>query len=335
MRSIRILSLTLGAALCTAPALAQMYPGQGISVNPRAAGTQVLLYPGGQYVRLVPPLAQPGAPAYGLEPIHLHMPLPHRIARVHHTTHVAAAPASDQPAMADAAPSADTAPAPARHHKHHSEIAAATPPPDTSPAITDTVPAADATPAPAPPSHRKHAGKTETADAAAPDTGAGTAIPFSFGGPATPAPKAEQKAAPEPKAAAPVKVASAEPPPTQTPDEHPAKDIDAGLSKRGEILFKHDATDPAPAQFDGLKLLAGDLTSALQAGATRIQLQAYGGAPGDKGSDARRLSLKRALAIRQVLIDNGVPSTKIDVRAMGGIDDKGSADRVDVFVRAS
>ena len=60
----------------------------------------------------------------------------------------------------------------------------------------------------------------------------------------------------------------------------------------------------------------------------------YGGAPGDKGSDARRLSLKRALAIRQVLIDNGVPSTKIDVRAMGGIDDHGNTDRVDVFVRA-
>jgi outer membrane protein OmpA-like peptidoglycan-associated protein len=313
MRSFRILSLTLAAALCAAPALAQMYPGQDVVVNPRAAGTQVLLYPGGHYVRLVPPLAQPGAPGTGLEPIHLHMPVARRIARVHHATHLATAAASDNPPATE----------------------------QPAPTVTDgPPPATDAAPPPAPARHRKKESKTETAAAEpAPETGAGTAIPFSFGGPpvAAPAPKAEQKAQPAPKAAAPVKVAAAEPPPAQTqaPDEHPAKDADNGLSKRGEILFKHDATDPAPAQFDGLKLLAGDLTSALQAGATRIQLQAYGGAPGDKGSDARRLSLKRALAIRQVLIDNGVPSTKIDVRAMGGIDDHGNTDRVDVYVRAS
>ena len=58
------------------------------------------------------------------------------------------------------------------------------------------------------------------------------------------------------------------------------------------------------------------------------------GSEGDKGSDARRLSLKRALAIRQVLIDDGVPAERIDVRAMGGVDDTGPADRVDVFVKA-
>ena len=67
---------------------------------------------------------------------------------------------------------------------------------------------------------------------------------------------------------------------------------------------------------------------------SRIQLLAYGGDKGDKGSDARRLSLKRALAIRQVLIDDGVPSERIDVRAMGGADDGGPADRVDVFIKS-
>jgi outer membrane protein OmpA-like peptidoglycan-associated protein len=341
MRSFRILSLTLGAALCAAPALAQMYPGQGITVNPRAAGSQVLLYPGGQYVRLVPPLMQPGTPPTGLEPIYLHMPVPHRVARIHHTSHVAALPdttmpidQSAPPVATDTAPSVDATPTPAptHHRKHKTEIAAAAPPPDTSadtaPAATDTVPSVDTAPTPAPTHHSKH----QTA-AAAPDTSSDTSIPFSFGGPPATPPKPEPKTTPTPKSA-PVKVASTEPPPVQTPDDHSAKGADAGLSKRGEILFKHAATDPAPAQFDGLKLLAGDLTSALQAGATRVQLQAYGGSPGDKGSDARRLSLKRALAIRQVLIDDGVPSTKIDVRAMGGIDDKGNTDRVDVFVRA-
>jgi len=306
MRSFRVLSLTLAAGLCAVPAAAQMYPGQGVSVNPRAAGTQILLYPGGQYVRLVPPLMQPGTPATGLEPIHLHMPLPHRIARVHHTAHVAADSTPVQPP-----PVADTPPVVA-------------PPPDAAP----------------PPRHRRHESKTEVAAApdTSPDTSTETAIPFSLGGPMAPAPapKSEQKPAPAAKTPAPVKLAAVEPPPVQTPApaDHSAKDADNGLSKRGEILFKRDATDPAPAQFDGLKLLAGDLTSALQAGATRIMLEAFGGAPGDKGSDARRLSLKRALAIRQVLIDDGVPSTKIDVRAMGGIDDHGNTDRVDVFVRA-
>jgi outer membrane protein OmpA-like peptidoglycan-associated protein len=45
------------------------------------------------------------------------------------------------------------------------------------------------------------------------------------------------------------------------------------------------------------------------------------------------MSLKRALAIRQVLIDDGVPSERIDVRAMGGVDDDGPTDRVDVYTK--
>ena len=75
--------------------------------------------------------------------------------------------------------------------------------------------------------------------------------------------------------------------------------------------------------------------SALEAGATQIQLEAFGGNPGDKGSDAKRIALKRALAIRQLLIDNGVPSNKIITKAMGGVTDKGEPDRVDIYVRAS
>jgi outer membrane protein OmpA-like peptidoglycan-associated protein len=66
---------------------------------------------------------------------------------------------------------------------------------------------------------------------------------------------------------------------------------------------------------------------------SRVELQAFGGAKGDKGSDARRLSLKRALAIRQVLIEDGVNADRIDVHAMGGVDDTGPTDRVDVYVR--
>lgn len=80
--------------------------------------------------------------------------------------------------------------------------------------------------------------------------------------------------------------------------------------------------------------LAASLNSALSSGASRIQLDAYGGPRGDKSSDSRRLSLKRALVVRELLIEDGVPSEKIDVRAMGGVDDSGNADRVDVYVHA-
>jgi outer membrane protein OmpA-like peptidoglycan-associated protein len=109
----------------------------------------------------------------------------------------------------------------------------------------------------------------------------------------------------------------------------------AKLEKRGVLLFEKGVPSPSPAQYHGVKVLADDLNSQLEKGASGVQLDAYGGAPGDKSSDARRLSLRRALAVRQLLIDDGVPSARIDVRAMGGSDDTGPTDRVDVFVRAS
>jgi outer membrane protein OmpA-like peptidoglycan-associated protein len=106
-----------------------------------------------------------------------------------------------------------------------------------------------------------------------------------------------------------------------------------GLTKRSVILFAADASEPAKSALSSIKFLAGDLNASMTGSGSRIQLLAYGGDKGDKGSDARRLSLKRALSIRQVLIDDGVPSERIDVRAMGGADDGGPADRVDVFVK--
>ena len=106
------------------------------------------------------------------------------------------------------------------------------------------------------------------------------------------------------------------------------------LTKRSVILFAKDAPDPAKAALGAIKFLAGDLNASMTSPNARVELQAFGGTKGDKGSDARRLSLKRALAIRQVLIDDGVAPDRIDVRAMGGTDDSGPADRVDVYVKA-
>ncbi len=138
--------------------------------------------------------------------------------------------------------------------------------------------------------------------------------------------------APKPPANKPAQVAKAAPAPAQTPTG--ASSDTAGLAKRSVILFAKDAADPAGGALGAIKFLAGSLNAEMVGPSARVELQAFGGAKGDKGSDARRLSLKRALAIRQVLIDDGVSPDRIDVRAMGGADDSGPADRVDVYVRA-
>lgn len=264
MLTKRILSLLTiaSASILGPPALAQMYPGEDVVVNPAA----------------IPPVPAEGQ-AYSV-----HKP-------VHHHPKPAVAKAETPPA--DAATAPDTA---------NVSIEQSAPPPKPK---------------------REHRAAPAAQAATAPDTSS-NGMAFSFG---------EDQATTPPASA---KTASAEPPTAQT--AKPMKGSDApepGLAKRGAILFEHSSTDPQPSQLDGIKLLAGDLTSALEAGATQIQLQAFGGNPGDKSSDARRISLKRALAIRQLLIDNGVPSNKIITKAMGGVTDKGEPDRVDIYVRAS
>lgn len=67
----------------------------------------------------------------------------------------------------------------------------------------------------------------------------------------------------------------------------------------------------------------------------RVLLKAFAGGVGDKSHEAHRLALRRGLAVRRYLISKGVPSTKIDVRAVGGATDGGALDRVDVVAAAS
>jgi outer membrane protein OmpA-like peptidoglycan-associated protein len=130
--------------------------------------------------------------------------------------------------------------------------------------------------------------------------------------------------------------ASAAPPPPKPARTAPAGPVtgNENLTKLSVILFAKDAPDPAQGALGAIKFLASNLNTHMSAPNARVELQAFGGAKGDKGSDARRLSLKRALSIRQVLIDDGVSADRIDVRAMGGVDDTGPADRVDVYVKA-
>jgi outer membrane protein OmpA-like peptidoglycan-associated protein len=109
--------------------------------------------------------------------------------------------------------------------------------------------------------------------------------------------------------------------------------MDMGLARQSAILFNTGTTELPAETFETIRVLAGTLNRGLSAGASRVQLMAFGGGRGDKSSDARRLSLKRALVLRQILIEDGVSADRIDVRAMGGAD-SGPADRVDVYLKS-
>jgi len=64
----------------------------------------------------------------------------------------------------------------------------------------------------------------------------------------------------------------------------------------------------------------------------RLQLLAYAGGADASASAARRLSLSRALAVRSFLIESGVRSTRIDVRALGNKSTDAITERVDITV---
>jgi outer membrane protein OmpA-like peptidoglycan-associated protein len=75
------------------------------------------------------------------------------------------------------------------------------------------------------------------------------------------------------------------------------------------------------------------LAAVLQAhGGTRVTLTAYADNSDITPREARRLSLSRALALRDYLTAKGIPGSRIDVRALGANVPSGDMDRVDVKV---
>jgi outer membrane protein OmpA-like peptidoglycan-associated protein len=84
---------------------------------------------------------------------------------------------------------------------------------------------------------------------------------------------------------------------------------------------------------DQAKQTLADIAQTLNANSElRLQIVAYASGNEDNASQARRLSLSRALAVRSLLIDSGVRSTRMDVRALGNKFDAGPGDRVDMIV---
>jgi outer membrane protein OmpA-like peptidoglycan-associated protein len=165
--------------------------------------------------------------------------------------------------------------------------------------------------------------------AAAPVRAQATAIPFSFGTSHVPAaaPIAERPSAP---AATPAQSHTAGAAVT------PHITVPKGLSKQASVLFNRNSFALSDNTNATLNDLAFSLKTALASGASRVELVGYGGNPGSTSSSARRLSLERALAVRQALITDGVPAERIDVRALGGVpaNDHGATDRVDIFIKS-
>lgn len=325
-RIVRLNSFALAAGLTLAaamPAAAQIQPD--VTVNPNASGTQVLLYPGGKYGRVVRPLLQPGERDPDA-PIFLHMPRKHvrHVAQAKPKPKVATTAPAKEPATQDtvsvsALPKESAASllmdepikqAPARPKPApQKQVAAIKPPPSAAPkqAPPRQAPPKQIVAAKQPPPKKNDASPPQ-------DVSAFVLSGDQSQSAATPPPAAPQAAPP------PARVASIAPGGTE-------------LSKRSSILFAPGAEEPPPAALDSVKAMTASLTAALWSGTAHVQLEAFGGKPGDKSSDARRLSLKRALIVRQLLIDDGIPSERIVVRAMGGASD-GSPDRVDIFVAA-
>jgi outer membrane protein OmpA-like peptidoglycan-associated protein len=145
------------------------------------------------------------------------------------------------------------------------------------------------------------------------------------------------QAAPEPQAAlVPIAPPASQPAaksttPAPAAPAPPAGNAPAPAPATERILFKPDDANLPDEAKQELDRLAARLSAD---GRLYVQLVAYAGAsPGSDASQARRMSLSRALAARSYLVDHGVEIKQIDVRPLGSKSEPGAApDRVDLVV---
>ena len=108
----------------------------------------------------------------------------------------------------------------------------------------------------------------------------------------------------------------------------PTEDL-ASAVKTLRVSFSQDQTKLPVDAKKPLILLAESMKGTVN---QRLQLMAYAGGPSLSSSMARRMSLSRALAIRSFLIEKGVRSTRIDVRALGNKTTEKPLNRVDLKI---
>ena len=240
------------------------------------------------------------------------------------------APSIAPPPPARPAPVTKAKPAPAAKPKAAPSAALTLPPPPARPApVTKAKPAPAAKPKAAP-----SAALTLPPPPARP-------APFTKIKPAPAAkPTAAQSAAltpPSPPMTA-EKAAKTKKTPAARPGGKPKTREKAGVPPAGtplapgramQIVFKSTASKLPDTATEGLKTLAAKLKGQPT---LRLQLMAYAGGESLSSGKARRLSLSRSLSVRSYLIENGVRSTRIDVRALGNRTAEEPLNRVDVTV---
>jgi outer membrane protein OmpA-like peptidoglycan-associated protein len=140
---------------------------------------------------------------------------------------------------------------------------------------------------------------------------------------ATPQPEAQPQG--EQQAAVAPETTPAAPAEGTTPPAEGGAALPAGATR---ILYTGESDDVPPEATAGLDTIAQDMMANQD---KRIQVLSYAAGTEDTESKARRKSLARGLAIRSYLMKAGVPSTRIDVRALGNKAEGGPADRVDII----
>jgi outer membrane protein OmpA-like peptidoglycan-associated protein len=204
---------------------------------------------------------------------------------------------------------------------------------------------------PAPPARRTAVAAAQPAPAARPAgvpppaTASTTVASAQPTAPAPAAPSPQAASQPPPPAAtlpvAPPAVASISPiqpppPPSANTAPPPPPPIDANAATTAaatpaglRLTFATGQSDLSPGSVDSIK----HLVQATPTGdTTTFNVLAYAGGDPDDPSVARRLSLARAIAVRDVLILAGVPSSRIYLRALGSQAGQAPPDRVDLSV---
>lgn len=136
--------------------------------------------------------------------------------------------------------------------------------------------------------------------------------------PVPPAPTASAPATPS----TPIQEA-ARPPASSAPAER------YGVGDQVRVAFAKGESDLPEDMRGALTALVAALNADTK---LRVELQAFADGTAETASQARRLSLSRALTIRSYLIEQGLLSTRMDVRALGSRFEGGPPDRVDVVV---
>lgn len=212
--------------------------------------------------------------------------------------------------------------------------------PGSTPVRTAPVRSASSAPAPAPAQMASTPPAAPAANAppkAPPAPAPAPAAPVTSSAPT--APPAPPKAPPAPAVVASPSSAPTAPPPapvvadapkaadTPAPTEQASAPTTAPTDGISQVLFNGDNTKLSA---DGQGVLDGVISELESSDKRRVQLMAYAAGEDLSSSKARRISLSRALSVRSYLIEKGVRSTRIDVRALGDKAEGDQKNRVDV-----